>query len=133
MSQENVELTRRAFDAWNRNDWTTLERCHDPDVIIVAPEGWPEAEGARGWRETRQQYERLKDAWGVERGEIDAIRVINDQVVLVRFRWITSGRASGVEQELPMANVATVRDGRFVEIRYFLDSADALEAAGLEE
>ena len=66
MSQENGKIVRHAFDAWNRNDWATLERCHRPDVIIVAPDGWPEAGGARGWEETRQQYERLKDAWGVE-------------------------------------------------------------------
>jgi ketosteroid isomerase-like protein len=133
MSQENVELVRRAFDAWNRNDWATLERCHDPEVTIVAPDGWPEADDARGWEATRQQYERLKDAWGVERSEIDGIRVVDEQVVLVRFRWITSGRASGVEQEWPMANVATVRDGRFAEIRYFLDPAEALRAAGLSD
>jgi ketosteroid isomerase-like protein len=132
MSQENADLVRRAFDAWNRDDWATLERCHHPDVIIVAPGGWPEADGARGWQETRQQYERLKDAWGVERNEIDEIRVIDDQV-FVRFRWITSGRASGVEQELLMANVATVRDGRLLEIQYFLDPAKALKAAGLQE
>lgn len=132
MSQENVELMRRAHEAWNRNDWVTLERCHDPDVIVVAPDGWPEGEGARGWEETRRQYERLKDAWEVERNEIDEIREIDDRV-LVRHRWITSGRASGVEQELPMANVATVEHGRIVEIRYFLDPAQALEAAGLSE
>jgi ketosteroid isomerase-like protein len=132
MSQENVEMVRTAFDAWNRNDWTTLERCHHPDVIIVAPRAWPEAAGARGWAATREQYQRLKEAWEFERNELDEIRVSGEQV-FIRYRWITSGRASGVPQELPMANLATIENGRFVEIRYFLDAEEALEAAGLSE
>jgi hypothetical protein len=27
MPQENVEVLRRSFEAWNRNDWETLMAC----------------------------------------------------------------------------------------------------------
>ena len=47
MSQENVEIVRRALQAWNRNDWETLMASYAPDVIAVPPPEWPEAESAR--------------------------------------------------------------------------------------
>jgi ketosteroid isomerase-like protein len=42
MSEENVDVVRRAFDAVNRRDMDALRELHDPDVIMRAVEGWPE-------------------------------------------------------------------------------------------
>ena len=43
MSQENVEIVRAAFDAWNAGDMDALRELYDPDVDRCAPiEGWPE-------------------------------------------------------------------------------------------
>ena len=42
MSQENAETVRRAFEAWNAGDVDAVREAFDPDVIMRAPEGWPE-------------------------------------------------------------------------------------------
>ena len=42
MSEENVEVVRRTFAAWNAGDMDALRELHDPDVIVRAPKGWPE-------------------------------------------------------------------------------------------
>ena len=42
MSQENVEVVRRVYDAWNAGDMTALRALCDPDVVMHHPEGWPE-------------------------------------------------------------------------------------------
>jgi ketosteroid isomerase-like protein len=42
MSQENVEIVRRAYAAWNAGDMEALRELYDPDVIMRAIEGWPE-------------------------------------------------------------------------------------------
>ena len=42
MSQENVEIVRATFEAWNAGDMDAFRELQDPDVIARAPEGWPE-------------------------------------------------------------------------------------------
>src|SRR5215207_5876221 len=63
MSQKNVEVLRRSFEAWNRNYWETLMACHAPDVIAVPPAEWPEAETGRSRDTLRHQFERTKAPW----------------------------------------------------------------------
>jgi ketosteroid isomerase-like protein len=133
MSQENVEVVRRSLDAWNRTDWEQLQAIYAPDVIVVAPRQWPEAEGARGWEEWRLQMERLKGSWEVERLEADEIRALPDGRVFARFVWVASGRASGAPTRVPMASVSAIKAGQIKRIEFFLDFNAALEAAGLRE
>ena len=130
MSQENVEVLRRSFEAWNRNDWSALMACHDPDVVVVAPAEWPEAEMTAGSDALRQQWEQAKAAWEEERVEVDEIRDLGDRV-LVLYRWVARGRSSHVEVEHPVATLNTLRAGRIVRIEYFFDHSKALTAAGL--
>jgi ketosteroid isomerase-like protein len=45
-----------------------------------------------------------------------------------------SGRhRSGTEISMEMYTAGRVRDGKFIELRWFMDEADALRAAGLSE
>jgi ketosteroid isomerase-like protein len=90
MSRENVEVVRRSLEAWNRTDWEQLQAIYAPDVIVVAPPEWPEAEGARGWKEWRLQIERLKESWEVERLDVDEIRALPDGRVFARFVWVAA-------------------------------------------
>jgi ketosteroid isomerase-like protein len=66
MSEENVEIVRRVFEALNRGDLDALVEAYDPEVEIVTlmlgtyhgPEGARQAieEGRRnlrGWNSTR--------------------------------------------------------------------------------
>jgi ketosteroid isomerase-like protein len=133
MTQENVDVVRRSFDAWNQNDWEQLQAIYAPDVIVIAPREWPEPEGARGWEEWRLQIKRLKESWEVERVEVDEIRALPDGRVFARVVWAASGLASGIRTDIPIAIVSTIRDGQIRRIEYFLDSNKALEAAGLSE
>jgi ketosteroid isomerase-like protein len=41
MSQENVEVMKAAFDAWNAGDMDTFRELLAPDVVMRLPEGWP--------------------------------------------------------------------------------------------
>jgi hypothetical protein len=43
------------------------------------------------------------------------------------------GQASGAEVETSAWDVVTFREGRILREQWFLDHAEALEAAGLEE
>ena len=52
-------------------------------------------------------------------------------VVFLRFRG--RGRGSDAEIEAPMAHVWTIRDGKAIRLRQFLNREQALEAVGLSE
>ena len=133
MSEEEVDLLRRSAEAWNRTDWEALQAIYAADVVVVAPQEWPESEGARGWEEWRLQIERLKGSWENERIEVDEIRALPDGRAFVRFSWLASGRASGAPAVVPMAGVYTVTGGQIKRVEFFLNLDDALKVAGLSE
>ena len=130
MSEENVEITRRGIGAWNRGDWDALWALGGGDIVIVAPEEWPEAGTVSGREAVEAQFERLKESWEEERVEIDELIDAGDRVLCL-YRWVVRGKGSGVELEMPMANLFTVRGGSVVRIEFFTDQPKALEAAGL--
>ena len=42
MSQENVEIVRAVFAAWNAGDMEAIrDRC-DPEIVMRTPDRWPE-------------------------------------------------------------------------------------------
>ena len=42
MSEENVEVIRAVFEAWNAGDMDAVRETHDPDVILRTVADWPE-------------------------------------------------------------------------------------------
>ena len=42
MSQENVEVVRAGFEAWNAGDMEALRELLDSGVVLRMPQGWPE-------------------------------------------------------------------------------------------
>ena len=40
MSQENVEIVRALFEAWNAGDMEAFRELHDPHVVVRTVEGW---------------------------------------------------------------------------------------------
>ena len=99
--------------------------AHDP------PEA-PDATIYRGREAVRRDWEQFSDLF--EDFSIDVEKSFDrgdEVVVFLRFRG--RARESNAEVEAPMAHVWTIREGKAVRLRQFLDRADALEAAGLEE
>ncbi len=131
MSQENVEVVRTAFAAWNAGDMDTLRELYDLDVITRSLEGWPEPGPFVGRDAVMRQFERLRATW-----DADGVEPISDFIdagerVVVRTVW--HGAGVGPEANLEFTHVYTVRRRRVVFLEYFWDHAEALEAAGLSE
>jgi uncharacterized protein len=131
MSQENVEIVRRGFDAWNTGDMDALRELYDPGIIWQAPEGWPEPGPYVGREEVMRQLEQMRETW-----DADAVEPISDFIdaadrVVVRQVW--HGVGSGPESHLETTNVFTLRKGRIFHQEFFWNHAEALEAAGLRE
>ena len=130
MSQENVEIVQRAFDAFHSRDTDRAEALAtiDPNVVYSPVEDGP----SYGLNAIRDQFKRWESSWEglVETAEefIDA----GDRVVVTAL-YRGRGRGSGVPIEARFYAVYTLRDSRVVRVDEFTDRAEALEAAGLSE
>ena len=131
MSQENVEVVRAAFAAWNAGDMDALRELHDPDVIARPVEGWPEPGPYMGREAVMRWFEQLRETW-----DADALELISDFIDVgdrVAVRWIWHGAGHGPEANVEATSVLTVRKGKVIGVEQFWERADALEAAGLRE
>jgi ketosteroid isomerase-like protein len=132
MSQENVEVVKAGFEAWNAGDMDALRELYDPNVIILRQaEGWPEPGPEVGREAVMRQWEQQRDTW-----DADAVEPISDFIaagdrVVVRYIW--RGAGHGPEANFEATGVFTVRKGRIVYQEFFWDHAEALETLGLSE
>jgi ketosteroid isomerase-like protein len=127
VSEENVEVVRAGFEAWNRGDMDALRELYDPDTIMRTPEGWPEPGPYVGREAVLLQWEQQRETW-----DADDLEPISDFIdagdrVVVRFIWHGAGAGHGHGADLELTNVFTVRSGRIHYQEFFWDHAEALE------
>ena len=125
MSQENVEIVRAAFEAWNRNDFDAWIQYFDPDVQWSAL-----LEEFRGHAGIRQAWQSFKDLQ--LKARYDDIRDLGDSV-LALGKFTSTGRSTGLNFSNEIAQLTTFRGGRILRFRDFARHAEALEAVGLAE
>jgi ketosteroid isomerase-like protein len=131
MSQENVEIVRAGFEAWNRGDMDAFAEVHHPDVVLLAVEGWPEPGPYVGRDTLMRQFEQMRSTWDADNLEaISDFIDVGDRVVM-RISWDAVGQGPGFNIEV--TQVFTVRKGKIIRIEIFWDHAQALEAVGLSE
>jgi ketosteroid isomerase-like protein len=131
MSQENVEIVRAVFEAYNAADMDAVRELYDPDVIVRTVEDWPEPGPYVGREAAMRFHEQLRDTW-----DADTLVAISDFIdagdrVAVRYIWRGAGHGPDLNMEVSL--VFTMRKGRVFNIEFFWDHAEALEAAGLRE
>ena len=70
-----------------------------------------------------------------QRMEMTAVKCIDagDDEVVVFHHEVAKGRGSGAVVETDTGSVNTVRNGKIVRVRAYMDRQRALEAAGLSE
>jgi ketosteroid isomerase-like protein len=129
MSQENVEIVRASFEAWNAHDMAAYRELYDPDAVLRMPEGWPEPGPYYGREAAMRQFEQLNDAWETHDAEPIGDYIDAADRIVVRFIW--HGLSRGPEANLDLTTVFTVRKGKILGLEFFWDYAEALEVLGL--
>jgi ketosteroid isomerase-like protein len=128
MSQENVDLTVRATDAFNRRDVEAAAALWDADgvwypALEALTEGRTAYRGPAGWR----QYIRDLAEFAEESiAEWSELHDLGDRVLCVGR--LSMRFSSGVALDQELACVYTWRRGKLVEARGYMSRAEALEA-----
>jgi ketosteroid isomerase-like protein len=131
MSQENVEIVRRANAAFNRGDYEGAAESWHPDAefrdLAHAADTPETLKGAQAllsllseWRESFDDF----------RAEISEYIEVGDKVVCVT-RWTGRGKASDAAVDVSQVDVYEVREGKIVRVTLaYPDKKTALEAVG---
>jgi len=132
MSQENVEIVRRAIDANNRRDLDAVDDLTTADWEWHNAPGFPGGGVHRGREAVKAFLREYSEMW--ETYTLEEERVIDaaEHVVLL-CQLHAKGKVGEVTLDTPIAYVTSFRDGRIARTRAFLHHAEALKAVGLRE
>jgi ketosteroid isomerase-like protein len=134
MSQENVEVVRRTYDAWNRRDFDEAVELLAPDIEWQMPPNLPDAETWRGSDDVARGLETFLESWTELRVEVQELIDAGDRVVaLVRYSGQAALTGLAVEGQVVDAAVWTLRDGKATKVQMYAGTDEALEAVGLRE
>jgi ketosteroid isomerase-like protein len=155
MSEENVEIVRRAYEEGEATYYGRIEALHEahesgdfgeflgaaeemftPDFVLTTPEDSPFPEAATPEWRGREGFLRFVagqaesfDAMSLK--PEDFIDAGNRVVVPLQFGG--QARYTGIEVRFAVVHVVTIRGGKVARVDIHVSRGEALEAAGLSE
>jgi ketosteroid isomerase-like protein len=127
MAEANVELVRRIYDLWAREESARDLIAEDVEYVNPAYAVEP------GTRRGRKSFAIVRDTYEDFNLRVERFVDTDGDDVVVLARYSASGSGSGVQLEGEHGHVWTVRDGQAVRFQWFQSHREALEAAGLSE
>jgi ketosteroid isomerase-like protein len=132
MSRENVEILRRAFEAWNAGDVEGILELITPETEFIPIRSVLEGGSYRGPEGIRQFTRDAAEEWEFLRILPDEFRDLGERVLMLGH-FDGRGRGSGMDIRFPVGWVARLSGGKIVHICTYPDPQQALEAVGLRE
>jgi ketosteroid isomerase-like protein len=128
MSQENVEVVRSGFSAFEQGEVSRMLDLMADDLVTYRadPDG-ATYHGKEGFLEATADWTEGFSDWSVIPEEfIDA-----GDFVVVQVRQVVRGEASGISVEGAFWFVFEVHDARVTRLSFYVREGEAREAAGL--
>ena len=132
MSQENVDVVRAIYNAWQLGDYRAAFERFDEDVEWFGPPDVSNSGVARGHEGVRRSLGRWLAAWDDHEFELRELIDCGDRVLAAGWQR-GRGKGSGVEVSEEIFSVWTLRARKVIRQQMFRDRGQALEAAGLQE
>ena len=132
MSQENVEIVRRAYQALNLGDIDALLALCDVGFRLDMSDRVLNPAVYEGHDGIRRFYAEVREVWASYTWEPEDLVESDDNVVAL-LRATGTGAGSGIEMGQRTAMIWTVRNDRATSLRFYRDRQAALEAAGISE
>jgi ketosteroid isomerase-like protein len=132
VSQENVEVVRRSFEAFARGDFEAAFAAHDPSTEWCTAADEPDRQTYRGITGLSTFVGSLTDTWEgrFERVmEFEAFIDCGDWVV-VPWSAQLRGKGSGISVQVKETYAVRVQGGKIVRVEEYRSSDEAFEAIG---
>ena len=129
MSQQNVEIVRRAFEYLSSGRGSSeVLASFDPNFVMKPVE----AGATHGVNAVRTNFEDWQSVWEELEVTVEEIIDAGDRVVhTAHYRG--RGRGSGIWIDARYYEVYILREGRIIRVDEYTERIAALEAAGLSE
>jgi ketosteroid isomerase-like protein len=132
MSDEDADTLRRAYEVWNEaGPEAVTDRFWAEDAVYREGPGWPNAGVFRGRAAALARMQSLIDLVGPIEVHLDELIDLPDGRFVACTTMVGQGADAPYTQSF--AVVHRLRDGLVIEADYYLDRAQALQAAGLSE
>jgi ketosteroid isomerase-like protein len=131
MSQANVELVQRGFEAFNRRDFDSVLATMS-DAITWTPLFTVEAPILEGKDALRGAWASQVEALDLQVEPLELISLDDVRVIAVT-RWRGRGVSSGIPVDETRALIFTIKGGKAVRVEPYASKKEALEAVGVSQ
>ena len=128
----DADRIHRAYEVWNESGpAAVVEQFWAEDAVYREGPGWPDAGVYRGRAAALDRMQRLVELVGPIEVRLDDFIDVGDGRLIACMSMVGEGANAPYTQSFAVLH--RLRDGLMVEADYYLDRAQALEAAGLRE
>jgi ketosteroid isomerase-like protein len=131
MSQENVEIVKAWYDAYNREDWDAFYKDVAPGFEVDLSRAVGPWRGVFGLDQVRRLVGEFSETWESARLEPHEFIEAGDLVVVPATQHL-KGRG-GIEVVASATLVWTIRNGAIERVSMYQEKEDALEDLRLSE
>ena len=126
MSEDNIELIRRGYEAYARRDFLSVFALLHPDVEIYQTELLPWGGTYRGHTEAREFFRKLNEQTEGQPVPTNFISAGDEVVAVGRLRGRV--RANWQGYDLAIVHLWRVREGQVVRFAAYIDTPGMLSA-----
>ena len=132
MSEENVEVVRRYYAAWNAGGLDAARAFWSDDFEWHDAPGMPDSGVYRGAEAAAAHFRDLNEVLGMMVVHLDRVLPAGDEVFVLLHVHLDAPRGD-LALDGPIFETVRLKDGKISRIRLFLDEHAAREAAGISE
>jgi ketosteroid isomerase-like protein len=129
----NLNLNRRAFDAFDAGDVDGVLALLDPEVEVYMPNDLPNSGTFRGHEGYLKWVGNWLEAWDDFTVEIREIEPVGERHVVAHARQSATGKGSGIPVEMEIAYMTETRDGRAIALHLYQSADEARRVAAERE
>ncbi len=129
MSREDVELVRRAYEAYSKGDLPAAGSAYSEDTVWDVSRFRPDVQTHSGEEELAKNLGSWRETWSEHSFSLEQAVDVGGYVVAV-IKESGRGKASGAPVTIRYGQLIRVRGGKIVETIVFSDPEDAFAAAG---